>query len=272
MNKTSFLAIDLGGTKTAIAIFKDGLLLGSSQFHTPLSSRDFELIAQSEIHLLLTRLDLDLSNLVAIGVAAAGYWEYQGQPSHYLLKQSIHLSKYIDEDLWGRLSASLSIPVYLASDVELAALGEALYGHNYDPLLYINLGTGFSAGLFREAQIFTNSYSPNLRLEYLLDSQLQPNLLSSRSSTQASRQELTKSLASILINLACILSPKAIVLGGGKTQGENWDLMIKPAIDKALDYLDEHLSYSIKIMRSKLENPSLYGAYQLALLSHQHKD
>jgi predicted NBD/HSP70 family sugar kinase len=69
------------------------------------------------------------------------------------------------------------------------------------------------------------------------------------------------------VNLACILAPQAIAIGGGKTKAENWDLVIRPAIDKALEYLEQHMTYSIKIMRAKLENPTLFGAYELARAS-----
>ncbi len=266
MSKDIIFAIDLGATKTAIACLKQGELIGSNQFSTPQLAKDFEILLESELRVLLTRIGINLEDIKAIGVGAAGYWD-----ANCLLKQSIHLAKYINQPIWTNISAALNLPVFLRTDVELAALGEAIHGQNnqFKSTLYINLGTGFSAGLFKDGQIFSTDYSPTLRLEYLVQADFSASSLSSRSelSMDQKRKENIAALATTLVNLSCILVPEAIVLGGGKTQGENWDLVIRPAIEKAQDYLDKHMTYSIKIMRSKLENPTLFGAYELARAS-----
>ncbi len=268
MNKANIIAVDLGGTKTAVGYFKDGLLLGSNQFSTPQLAKDFEILLETEIRVLLTRIDANLEEIDAIGVGAAGYWD-----DNCVLKQSLHLAKYIGQPIWTNISASLNLPVYLKTDVELAAIGEAVHGqeNRYESLLYINLGTGFSAGLFKDGQIFSTKYSPTLRLEYLVQPDFSASSLSSRSvsehSPEQKRKENIAALSTTLVNLACILAPQAIAIGGGKTKAENWDLVIRPAIDKALEYLEQHMCYSIKIIRAKLENPTLFGAYELARAS-----
>jgi len=258
------LSVDLGGTKTAIAYFSDGELIGSSEFSTPQLAIDFEILFLSELKLLASRLELNTEDIVAIGVGAAGYWD-----TELKLKQSINLAKYIGKPIWTNISASLDRPVYLRSDVEMAVLGEAIYGleNHYTSVLYINLGTGLGAGFFKDGQIFSSDYSPTLRLEYMVQPDFTASALSSRNKTTIDRKETIAALSSTIVNLACILVPQIIVIGGGKTQGENWDLVIRPAIDKASEYLETTMVYPIKISRAKLERPTLYGGYLLAASS-----
>ncbi len=268
MSNQLILAVDLGGTKTAVGCFRDAELIGTSSFTTPKLPKDFEILLESEIRVLLTRLDLNLEDIAAIGVGAAGYWD-----ANCLLQQSINLPKYVREPIWTNISAALDKPVYLKSDVDLAVLGEAVCGqeNKYKSVLYINLGTGIGAGLFKDGEIYSTDYSPALRLEYMVQADFSASTLSSRAdqsnSQEQKRKENIAALSTTLVNLACIMVPQLIVLGGGKTKGENWDLVVRPAIDKALEYLEAYMVYPIKITKTKLENPTLYGAYILAISS-----
>lgn len=263
MNK--IIAIDLGGTKTDIAIFSAGAgadissarALKSKRIETAKNSKE----AEEKILLTIRELIKDSSSspdeFLGIGVAAAGYWD-----KNYLLKQSFHLPEYIDYPIWDNISKALALPLSLATDVEAAAMGEAVYGlaNKFDSVLYINLGTGLGAGLYKDGKIFSTSYSPTLRLEMMVE----PEFEAAPKKVQAKAQ-----LATTLINLACLLSPQVIAIGGGKANQENWGKLIQPAIDKAMDYLDDNLCYKIQIQRTKLENPSLNGAYELAKLTHK---
>ncbi len=266
MSKEIIVAVDLGGTKTAIACFADSQMLGTSSFSTPQLAKDFEILLESELRVLLTRLELNLEDIVSIGVGAAGYWD-----SSCILKQSINLPKYVGQPIWTNISATLDKPVFLKTDVELAALGEAIYGqeNHYSSVLYLNLGTGIGAALFKDGEIYSTDYSPALRLEYMVQPDFSATALSSRANNDTNkRQETIAALSTTLVNLACILVPQLIVLGGGKTKTENWDLVVRPAIDKASEYLEQHMVYPIKISKAKLENPTLYGGYLLALNSY----
>lgn len=246
----NIVAIDLGATSTKIGIFDNDKLIAQEVFNT---SKDPEELAENICTHIINFTDYEP---LAIGVGAAGFWDEK-----CLLKQSLNLPELIDYPLWEIVSKSLNLPVFLKTDVELAVMGEAVYGlkNKYNNVLYINMGTGFSAGLYKDGEIFTTSYSPTLRLSFMVQAQL----LNQEESTPFEQNlQSIITLSSTLINLACILSPEIIVFGGGKVDN-NWDSIIAPAIDKAQEYLDQVLVYKIKFSKAKLEYPTLYGAYEL---------
>ncbi len=237
-------AIDLGATRTKLASFLDKELQGSILIQdTPQDPHQF-------VEMILELIDKE--NLSAIGVGAPGFWD-----QNCILRQSLNLPQYIDFPLWSQISEKLKVPVFLKTDVELAAMGEAIYGLNneFTNLLYLSMGTGLGGGLYKDGEIFSTNYSPTLRLDFMVHPQL-------ASSGQSVDLESVAVLASTLINLACILSPQVIVIGGGKVD-KNWNSIIAPAIENAMDYLSKVLIYPIKIQRSKLEFPALYGAMHL---------
>ena len=103
------------------------------------------------------------------------------------------------------------------------------------------MGTGFSGALYKNGEIFTTSYSPTLRLDFLV----QPESISVENPSEEDlelnkddkREKSITLLSSTLINLSFILSPQIISIGGGKVTDERWTNIIKPAIDKAIWYI-----------------------------------
>ncbi len=273
MESEQIISIDLGGTKTSVALFNNGEIVNEDNFPTPDKPEDFLVMLQAKLN------DLDLKSVSGIGVGAAGYWD-----ENCILKQSLNLPKYIDFPIWKNLSASLNLPLFLKTDVELAAMGEAVYGLNnqYKSVLYINMGTGFSGALYKDGEIFTTSYSPTIRLDYLVLPQVkeaiqnnqilsnensmsentQPNENTAQDNLKNSGQDILH-LSTTIINLAFTLSPEIIVIGGGKANEDSWNSTIQPAIDQAMPYLHENLTYKIKIQPAKLKSPTLYGGLKL---------
>lgn len=239
------LAIDLGGTYCRMAVFNNGNIVNQKKIESPASPQ--------ELVELVVNFSKENYPIERIGVGAPGFWD-----NDCVLRQSINLPNYIGYPIWSEISSRLKIPCYLKTDVELAAMGEAIFGQNnqYQNLLYINIGTGLGAALYKDGQIFSTEYSPTLRLEFMVYPLIE-------------NQEYDEKLKSIAIlsstitNLACILAPQIICFGGGKIE-KNWDEIIAPAINNSLDYLSKVLTYPIKIEKAKLEYPTLYGAYQLA--------
>ncbi len=231
-NKQNILSIDLGGTYTRLGYFQNNELTELIKYQTPKTPEQFI----EEFEKQFKNFD---NELTSIGVGAAGFWDRE-----QLLKQSINLPQYIDYPLWDKISKLSKTKVYLATDVELAVWGEAVYGLNnqYTNVLYINMGTGFSAGLYKDGKVFSTDYSPALRLSF---------------TTTAS------SLKDTLINLACLFSPQVICLGGSNALA-NWDTEIVSTIKEAQDYLSKVLVYPLKIQAAKLEYPTLWGALELA--------
>jgi predicted NBD/HSP70 family sugar kinase len=236
-NIKNILTIDLGGTYTRLALFEDNLIKELIKYETPKTPNEFINKFTNETKIF------NLENISGIGVGAAGYWD-QGK----ILRQSINLPQYIAYPLWQEISEITKLKISLGTDVELAAMGEAVHGlkNQFSNVLYINMGTGFSAGLYKDAMIYTTPYSPALRLSYTTTAQ---------------------SLKDTLINLACLFSPQIIVIGGSKAL-ENWNTEIEPVINEAMAYLSKILVYPLKIQASTLEYPTLWGALELVQQKH----
>jgi predicted NBD/HSP70 family sugar kinase len=247
--KKLITAIDLGGTNTRIAIFnQQARILDQEIFDTP---KDPEILVEKIYEELKSHSDIS-----AIGVAAAGFWD-----KNCILQQSINLKAYIGYPIWSILAERLKLPIYLKTDVELACIGEAIYGQDnqYTNLLYLNIGTGFSGALYKDCKLFSTDYSPTLRLDFMIQptkTQYQDKIITNIEFTSIDI------LSTTIVNLALILSPQIIIIGGGKAEAK-WDELVEPAISNSINYLNEVLVYKIKMEKSKLQFPALYGAYKI---------
>lgn len=234
------LAIDLGGTNCRFI----------------LSSKPEEIIIKpspQEPHELVklvikTSKDLDFD---LIKVAAAGFWDQE-----QILKQSHNLPQYINYPIWQEISQKLNCKIEVYNDMQVAAIGEAIFGqqNKYSNLLYLNLGTGIGASFYDGSKVMSRIYSPCLRLD------LKPNpqgvFYSKSKSTDI--QESVETLTRDLIDLALLLSPEIITIGGGKAE-QYWDSVVSKSIRAALLYLETILTYPIKIEKACLKYPALYG-------------
>lgn len=235
MENREKLVIDIGGTYTRLGLFHKNKLKEVKVISTPSKPEDLE-------NFLVEYLSQKQS-IRRIAVGAPGFWD-----ADCILRQSINLPSYIGYPIWQKVAEQTQTEIFLKSDVELATIGEAIYGfeNKYSNFLYINMGTGFGAGLYKDGQIFSTNYSPTLRIAFLLNNK--------------SAEE--NPIAEMIINLVCILAPQIVVFGGGQI-AEKWDSKIVPALEQSKKYLDSVMPYGIEFGRSKLEYPALYGGLEL---------
>lgn len=234
----NLLAIDLGGSKTEYAFINaEKVVCHTGKFETPASPEDFLNKLRSLV--VNNNEEITIKKIVA---AVPGVWD-----EAMTLKQSLNLPNYIDYPIWQPLNQEFNLEIDLHSDVELAALGEAIYGagKGYNSMLYLNLGTGFSGALYKDGSLFKTDYSPTLRLDFLKYSD--------------SKIDFWEKLSLNLINLSLLFSPELIVLGGGRAVN-NWNEFVEPAIDKAQSYLKDKLCFEVKIHLKELDNPAIFGA------------
>lgn len=257
---TEIISIDLGASKTSFALFNDEKISKEETIKTPKNPG----AAEEQYLEVINNLKSNLTQALTVG--AAGYWNQE-----QVLKQSLNLPLWIDYPLWQNITKKTKLQAHLASDVELACLGEAIYGkHSFkESMLYINLGTGLSAALYKDNQLFKTNYSPTLRLDYLTtadslnETQQLTNIFNDNfNKDQESIDQAIKHFASLLINLSFTLSPELIVIGGGKSKF-NWANFIQPAIDLAKPYLNKHLIYDLQIVMSSLDNSCVLGGLEL---------
>jgi glucokinase len=152
------LGIDLGGTKTLAAVVDiiSGEVVASARKRTR-AERGQDFVARRTIEIATTalhdaRLSNDVQEIVAIGVGAAGQIDRQ----HGVVLASPNLGVH-DMPLGQLLSEEFGYPAVVGNDVEVASLGEYLYGagRGYNNFVCIFVGTGIGAGIVQHGRMYT---------------------------------------------------------------------------------------------------------------------
>ena len=155
--KVYALGIDLGGTKTVAAVvdITSGEVIASARKRTR-AERGQNFVAQRTIE--LSQAALSAANLpngtsiVAIGVGAAGQIDRKAGivvDAPNLGVKDMHLG-----DILGR---QFGKPVAVGNDVEVAALGEFIYGagQGYNNFVCLFVGTGIGSGIVQNGRLYT---------------------------------------------------------------------------------------------------------------------
>lgn len=138
-----YLGVDIGATKTLLAIASDPLnLIEQKKFSTPSSFKDFA----QKLRTSVTEM-INADNLIAAGIAVPG--QVRGSEllqAGRLPWQGINLDELLS---W------LRIEVHAQNDASLGGLAEARYGAGQDArqLLYITISTGIGSGIVIDKQI-----------------------------------------------------------------------------------------------------------------------
>ncbi len=155
-NKVYALGIDLGGTKTLAAVIDvaSGEVVASARKRTR-AERGQDFVAQRTIELTSAAIDtakITADQLVAIGVGAAGQIDRKAGVVVDAPNLGVH-----NMDLRALLSGHFGKPVAVGNDVEVAALGESLYGsgHGYNNFVCLFVGTGIGSGIVQNGRMYT---------------------------------------------------------------------------------------------------------------------
>ncbi|GAC1350181.1 MAG: ROK family protein [Ktedonobacteraceae bacterium] len=155
--KTYALGIDLGGTKTLAAVvdITSGEVIASARKRTH-AEKGQDFVAQRTIE--LTQAAIDAANLpqstpiVALGVGAAGQIDRKTGvvvDAPNLGVKDMHLADILNKQF--------SKPVRVGNDVEVAALGEYLYGSGkgFTNFVCLFVGTGIGSGIVQNGRLYT---------------------------------------------------------------------------------------------------------------------
>jgi glucokinase len=139
------LAIDIGGTKFALAVFEGRRISIHVTRPTDREAGREWLLAQMEP---LLRQWNDEIGIDRCGVGFGGPVDYAAQR----VALSTHASGWRDFPLADYLKDILRVPVMMDNDANVGALGEAIYGAGKDvrPLFYMTLSTGIGGGIVLE--------------------------------------------------------------------------------------------------------------------------
>lgn len=141
------VAVDLGGTKTAIALVNQSLTITNLKtIPTPKEKEELLSTLVKEIKLF--------KDYQGVGVAVAGAVDAAGQ---IVASPNIPLA---DINLKSFLEKQLKTKVAVDNDANLAALGEKLKGtaRQFNNFILLTLGTGIGGGIFVNGQLYRGSY------------------------------------------------------------------------------------------------------------------
>jgi glucokinase len=155
-NKTFALGIDLGGTKTLAAVVdvSTGEVVASARKRTR-AERGQDFVSQRTVELSAAALEaakLTEADIIGIGVGAAGQIDRQAGIVTDAPNLGVH-----NLALGSILNTRFNVPVHIGNDVEVAAMGEYLYGsgHGYHNFVCLFVGTGIGAGIVQNGQMYT---------------------------------------------------------------------------------------------------------------------
>ncbi len=295
------LAIDFGGTKTAVASAEmTGSILKRARLDTNAAGGAQQLLERTSAlaRALIERTAREVEGqCVAVGVVTPGVVYDSG------ILLSPNIPGWDQMPLRETLHASLRISaVFVGNDVKAAAMAEMRWGalKGADPAVYLSLGTGIAAAIVSGGRVITGAHGASGEIGYNLRSVLdtsgaaqgrapleeaiggrfigaRASLLLGESLSAADVfahtdmrarflvDEALAELATHVANLAILIDPARIAVGGG----------LMHSSEVILQALTFRLSYAVPfppeiVPATFLNDASLHGAIALALTETMH--
>ncbi len=143
------LAVDIGGTKFAVALFEgDKMIRRESRPTDREGARDWML--QQVVG--IAREWKRETGFERCGIGFGGPVNFAGQRVAF----STHIGGWNDFKLTAFLADALGVPAIMDNDANAGALGEAVHGagRDHDPLFYMTLSTGIGGGIYAGGKIW----------------------------------------------------------------------------------------------------------------------
>ena len=185
----------------------------------------------------------------AVGIGSFGPLELDTTSRDYGKIKKTPKSGWEDTNILAWISEGLQVPAAIDTDVNAAALGEYLWGweQQFDPLLYLTIGTGIGGGCIVEGHPIHGLSHPEMGHLMIPHNQVKDpfagccpfhqDCLEGLAAGPAIQERWGKPgeelpgnhpaweleagyIATALVNLILSLSPKKIILGGGVMQQE----------------------------------------------------
>lgn len=262
-----YVAVDLGGTKTLVGVFKkDGSLLSSQRFETP---KNYGLFIRTLVQILKSIKH----PIEKIAIAAPGRVNRnQG------VVEGFGNLNWRNTPLKADIKKHFKVPIYIENDANLAGLSEAQFIINsFKKVLYVTISTGIGTGIITNGIIdpdFADSEGGQIPLEHngkILawedfasgrSIQEKYGLLASQIDDPKIWQEITENIAIGIIDLIAIIQPDIIIIGGGAVS-VHFD-RLGPLLKKELRRYETPLLPIPPIRQAKRpEEAVLFGCYEL---------
>jgi glucokinase len=262
-----YLGIDIGGTKTLVAVMNnDGVIKESIKFPTPKVYPEFLK------ELAVTVANLSTDEFKACGVAVPGRVDRE-----HGVAEAFGNLPWRDIPIKHDLHQMLKVPVVVENDANLAGLSEAMLLRQYDCVLYVTVSTGIGTGIVTNQQIdpqFADSEGGGLMLEHKGKLMQWEDFASGRAivgrfgkraseiTDEKTWKIIAKDIALGLFDLITFIQPDVVVMGGGvMTHLDEFDDLLL----KELKHFETPLTPIPPIRKAQRpEEAVVYGCYDLA--------
>lgn len=302
MSERAFpIAVDIGATKTVVAIYRDGSMTEVDRFLTlPTPEEQVDRITS------LVRREHLIDGATAMGIGSPGPLD----PFKGVILAPPNMPGWRDFPLADRISSDLGIPVKLENDATVGALGESIHGSGagYKSMYYLTISTGIGGGFIMNGRIFGGqagiagevyavepghyygrpggdnlnelASGPGLirsakkrlaageqsSLNDLEDGWNTPELFAAADAGDpvalATLEDGRNAIAGLLTTVLYAIAPEAIVLAGGLCTESRW--YVDPVKERVKNWLVIPELREVPIERAKLwDKAVLYGAAEL---------
>ncbi len=291
MSQQQVIGIDIGGTTISLGCFAaDGTCLESISLATPQPATP-EAIVNAIVNPI--RVFQQNYNCRAIGVGMPGPTD----ATNRIARVGINLPDWTDIPLAQWLEEKTHLPTTLANDANSAAVGEAWLGagKEIENFILLTLGTGVGGAIFLDGKLFTGSYGAAGELGLVT---LYPDGYPCNSGNQGSLeqyasigairrltgkeplelgqlaakgdryaldfwQEYGKTLGAGIASLVYVLTPEAVILGGGISASAKY--FFPATLAEIKRRVHPSSSVGLRLLKAKLgNNAGMIGAAKLA--------
>jgi glucokinase len=291
------LAVDIGGTKTAVGYVAQGTLHTLDRFPTPEDP-------QAAVDRLAELVADAAETVTGVGIGAPGPLDQE----RGLFLTPPNLPSWWNFPFVERLREATQLPAILENDANVGALGEAIFGsgQRYRSIYYLTVSTGIGGGLILDGAVHRGhagmagevwAFEPGNFFgqhtgQTILELCSGPGLLR-RTRAGISRGEETRlceeqldtatllradadgdplahrimeeardALAGLINMIGTTLAPDCVVLAGGLCTDSAW--YVDPVVDRVRRWMHIAALSEIPIMRGRLwDSAVLYGATRL---------
>lgn len=147
----NFLAIDIGGTNTKIAIVESSGKVGRVTTTPTDGMHGLNNYLNQVVQEAKELISKELQAIDGVGIAVAGFVDV----AHTRMTYNPNIAWLENASLGIYISSKLDLPVYIEIDSNAAALAEAVYGNGRDShrLLVLTIGTGLGGGMTIDQEI-----------------------------------------------------------------------------------------------------------------------
>ena len=161
------LGIDIGGTKTAVALADgkgDPIIKNSCPTESFLGAESLVARIKDTYEDLCYKQGIRKKQVSFAGVACPGPLDIKNGTIVHIATMGFR-----NVPIKQMLSKALELPVFLENDANCAALAESIMGvgKGYDPLVYVTVSTGIGSGITVNGKILSGAYSSAGELGHL---------------------------------------------------------------------------------------------------------